>query len=43
MENLNDYAGADGFPMELPIPSTVLVCLTVDYMLNSSSHLLGNT
>lgn len=29
-----EFAGADGFPMELPIPSTVLQMLIVDYMIN---------
>lgn len=29
-----ELAGADGFPMELPIPSTVLQMLIVNYMDN---------
>lgn len=37
-----DYAGADGFPMELPIPSTSLQRLIINYMINSSSCLSLN-
>ena len=25
MDNYSEYAGADGFPMDLPIPSSVLI------------------
>lgn len=40
-EPIINYAGADGFPMELPIPSTVLIELQIEYMLNASNHLIS--
>lgn len=34
MENITEFAGADGFPMELPIPSITLQELAIDYATN---------